>query len=115
LQDDDSDDESDNVFCEEYKSDQIADVGCVFESGQSSGERTVTIPLQDGDAPESKKGGSLKLGKRRASCISTELKDRRSSVDGSEFELGKWFRKSCRRIRRYFKQDPTDEDIEMSS
>ena len=119
LQQDEDSDGSDNVFCEEYKSDQIVDVGCVFEIEQCSAERTVTIPLKDEDTPaESKKAGSLKLGKRKATVINTELKDRRASVDGSEFELGKWFRKSCRRIRKYFRQDPTvsnDEDFEMSA
>ncbi len=116
LQDDDSDG-SDNVFCEEYKCDQIVDVGCVFENEECSGERTVTIPLRDEDAPESRKPGSLMLGKRKASFINTELKDCRSSEDGSEFELGKWFRKSCHRIRRYFKQESTvsNDDLEMSS
>lgn len=119
LHDDDDSDGSDNVFCEERKSDQTVDVGCVFESEQNSGERTVTVPLQEEDSSEPKKAGSIRLGKRKASLISTELKDRRGFEDGSEFELGKWFRKSCRRIRRYFRQEPTadvtNEDLELSS
>ena len=121
LHDDDDDDSdgSDSVFCEERKSDQIVDIGCVLESEQNSCERTVTIPLQDEDISELKKTRSIRLGKRKASLISTELKNRRGSQDSSEFELGKWFRNSCRRIRRYFRQEPTadvtSEDLEISS
>ena len=119
LQDDDSDG-SDNVFCEECRSDQIVDVGCAFENEHVSGERTVTVPLEDEETSQPKKTGTIRLEKRKASLISTELKDRRSSEDsGSEFEFGKWFRKSCRRIRRYFRQEPTadftNEDLEISS
>jgi hypothetical protein len=90
------------VFCE-----GMGDVGCVFESEQCSGERTVTIPLRDENTRESMKAVSLKVEKRRETLINTEMKDQRGSEDGSEFELGKWFRKSCRRIRRYFRHDPT--------
>ena len=111
----DESDISDNVFCEEGKSNQIVDGGCVFEIGECSGERTVTVPIQDKDCMERRRG-SFKLGKRKASCINTELKDRRSSDDDSEFDLGNWFRKSYRRIRRYFRQNPDvlRDDFEMS-
>ena len=118
LQDDDSDG-SDDVFCEEDQSGEIAKVRCQLESEQcSSNERTVTIPIQDEDTLEFATG-SIDLGQRRASFINTELKDNSRSEHGSEHELGKCFRNSCLRIRKYFKRESTNEgsnrDLEMSS
>ncbi|XP_028397483.1 uncharacterized protein LOC114521297 [Dendronephthya gigantea] len=120
LQDDDSDG-NDYVLSEEYQSDEISKVGCCFESEQcSSSERTATIAIQDEDILEFTTG-SIELRERQASFIDTELKEnsRFEHMHGSEFQFGKWFRKSYRRIKKYFKQESTDEgsyiDFEMCS
>lgn len=90
--------ENDNVFIDEDEQ----CTSCVLESEDCLNERAVTVLLAEDNLCKSHTASFENICERKTSCIETDFK---KSDRNSHSYLGNLFRKSCRRIRSYFRQE----------